>query len=743
MCYFYKVKKLTILLLSIQSFFAFSQISEDINIAKTSEEIVLDGILDEETWKNTNVYAKDFFQYFPTDSILANEQTTIKMAFDDENLYVGIECFTKGSDFVIPTLRRDFRAGGNDNITLLIDPFNDGTNAFMFGTNPAGVQREGLISSGGTSIRGFSTSWDNKWQCQTKVYDDKYVAEISIPFSTLRFNKSSKLWRFNAYRFDMQTNERSTWINIPRNQWIFNLGYMGNMNFSEDIKATGSKFSLIPFGITSFSHNVEDGEDSKFSYNIGGDAKIAITSGLNLDLTINPDFSQVEVDRQVTNLSRFEISFPERRQFFLENADLFGSFGSNRINPFFSRRIGIVQDTTTEENIQNTIFGGLRLSGKLNQNWRIGLLSMQTKKDNRAGQPDLNFSVATIQRKVGDRSNLGLIFVNRQSINGSDSDAIDKFNRVIGIDYNLATSSNLWAGKTFFHKSFSVDNQSKSFAHGLNLNYNKRSFLIEWDHEYVGEGYDAQVGFVRRTNYYKASPEFQYFFYPSKGSINRANINIDVDQIWIPGTGKTDQDISLGAELEFNNNTRTRFSVRRQYIFLFDEFDPTGTDSEVLPEDTDYTYYNFQANYNSDNSKRFSYRIRPFIGQYFNGMRYGTSGSFNYRVEPYGSVSLNYNYNLFDMPYLDEVKTTILLGPRFDFTFTKKVFLTAFFQYNSQSQNTNINTRFQWRFAPVSDFFLVYADNYFSGNPDDPSDRFAFNLRNRSIVAKVTYWLNM
>ena len=737
------MKKLATLLLLWQCIPAFAQISEDINIDKVSEEIILDGILDEATWKKSDVYAKDFYQYFPTDSILAGDQTTIRMAFDDKNIYVGIECFTRGNDFVIPTLRRDFRAGGNDNITLLIDPFNDGINAFMFGTNPAGVQREGLISGGGASLRGFTTSWDNKWECKTKIYDNKYVAEISIPFSTLRFNKSSKQWKFNAYRFDMQSNERSTWINIPRNQWIFNLGYMGNLNFSEEIKATGSKFSLIPFGITSFSHNVEENKEKEYSSNFGGDAKIAITSGLNLDLTINPDFSQVEVDRQVTNLSRFEISFPERRQFFLENADLFGSFGSNRTNPFFSRRIGIVQDTSTGENFQNTIYGGFRLSGKINKNWRIGLLSLQTKKEELAGQPDLNFSVATIQRKIGDRSNLGLIFVNRQSINSRSTDVIDKFNRVIGIDYNLATKTNLWSGKTFFHKSISVENLHKSFAHGFNLTYNKREYQIKWGHEYVGEGYDAQVGFVRRTDYYRASPEFQYFFYPTKGSINRANLNFEVDQIWMPGEGKTDQDFEVEANVEFTNNSRTNLSLNRQYIFLFDEFDPTGTGSKPLSKNTEYTYYNIRVGYRSDNSKRFSYRIRPFIGQYFNGMRYGVSGNFNYRAEPFGSVSLSYNYNLFDMPYLDEKKSTILLGPRFDFTFTKKVFLTAFFQYNSQSQNTNINTRFQWRFAPVSDFFLVYADNYFSGNPDDPADRFAFKLRNRSIVAKITYWLNI
>lgn len=731
-----------LLFLCIQ-FTIHAQESYDIDIPKVSEPIVLDGSLDENIWKSASVYAKDFQQYFPTDSIIAEDNTTIRMAFDDENLYVAIECYSRGSSYVIPTLKRDYRAGGNDNITLLIDPFSDGANAFMFGTNPAGVQREGLISRGGTDIQGFTTSWDNKWKCKTKIYDDKYVSEMAIPFSTLRFNKNVKQWKFNSYRFDMQSNERSTWVPIPRNQWIFNLGYMGNMNFQEEITSSGSKLSLIPYAISSYEEDVEGGIPSDVKFNIGGDAKIAITSGLNLDLTANPDFSQVEVDRQVTNLSRFEISFPERRQFFLENADLFSSFGFENINPFFSRRIGIVNDTTTDTNIQNAIYGGLRLSGKINNNWRVGLLSMVTQKEDKAGQPDINYTVATVQRKIGARSNIGGILVNRQSINSSINNITEKYNRVIGLDYNLATQSNLWAGKTFIHKSISVDRKKDAIAHGFDLTYNKRKFLARWQHEYVGDGYDAQVGFIRRTDYYRIGPDFRYFFYPTKGAVNRSNIFVNYRQFWIPGIGKTDQNIAAGLNFEFRNNSRFNFELARRYIFLFDEFDPTGTDSTPLLENSEYTFYSFMANYRSDNSKRFSLNIRPFIGQYFNGKRYGTQGSFTYRSEPYGSVSINYNYNLFDMPHLDETRSTILLGPRFDFSFTKSVFLTAFFQYNSQSQNTNINTRFQWRFAPASDFFLVYSDNYFSGNPDDPSDRFDFNLRNRSIVAKVTYWLNM
>jgi hypothetical protein len=737
------VKKLTLLLLLCAHFVAQTQQSLDINIPKISESIILDGSLEEAVWKSASVYAKNFQQYFPTDSVIAEDNTTIRMAFDNENLYIAIECFTRGSNFVIPTLKRDYRASGNDNITLLIDPFSDGANAFMFGTNPAGVQREGLISRGGTDIQGFTTSWDNKWKCKTKVYDDKYVAEMAIPFSTLRFNKGIKQWKFNSYRFDMQSNERSTWVPIPRNQWIFNLGYMGNMNFQEEITSTGSKLSLIPYAISSFEKDTEAGTPSDVKFNLGGDAKIAVTSGLNLDLTANPDFSQVEVDRQVTNLSRFEISFPERRQFFLENADLFGSFGFQNINPFFTRRIGIVADTTTDTNIQNAIYGGLRLSGKINSNWRVGLLSMMTQKEERAGQPGINYTVATIQRKIGQRSNIGAILVNRQSIKPTSDDITEKYNRVIGLDYNLATNTNLWAGKAFIHKSISADNKSDALAHGFDLSYNKREFLARWQHEYVGDGYDAQVGFIRRTDYYKIGPDFKYFFYPSKGIVNRSNLFVNYRQFWIPGTGKTDQDLTAGFSLDFSNNSRFNIELGRKYIFLFDEFDPTGTDSTPLAEDTEYNYYFLRANYSSDNSKPLSTRFRPFVGQYFNGRRYGAQGSVTYRVEPYGSVAVNYNYNLFDMPYLDEKKSTILLGPRFDFSFTKSVFLTAFFQYNSQSQNTNINTRLQWRFAPASDFFLVYSDNYFSGNPDDPSDRFAFNLRNRSVVAKVTYWLNM
>lgn len=730
---------LTSLILTISQLVS-AQTDRSIDIGPVGEKIHIDGVLDESIWSTADA-ADDFWQYFPSDSVKAEQQTEIQMAYDDDNLYIAITCHSIGDNYTVPSLKRDYRAGGSDNITLLIDPFNDGINAYMFGINPKGVRREGLISGGGVTLDGFSNSWDQKWTGEAKIHPNKWTAEIAIPFSILRFNAGNKTWRFSTYRFDMQANERSNWIRVPRNQWVFNLGYMGEMRFQEAPKEQGAVMTFIPYAISSVSKDYEDNTDADLDYNIGGDAKLSITSGLNLDLTVNPDFSQVEVDRQVTNLDRFEIFFPERRQFFLENADLFGAFGFRNINPFFSRRIGIAKDTTTGNAIQNTIYGGLRLSGKLNEDWRLGVLNMQTAKDELNGQPSLNFGVVALQRRIGARSNIGIIGVNRQSVQADETSTIDAYNRTIGIDYNLATADNRWTGKTFIHRSIAESPGDSPYAHGLRLSYNKRAYEFSWQHEYVGEGYDSQVGFVRRTDYKRINPRTSLFFYPQESMFNRVELVGSMQQIWKPGYGSTDQIFRLRLNSSMLNNSRWDVNLVRQYVYLFDDFDPTGTDQKELSADTEYSYYFFEGGYNSDWSKNLTYRINPFIGQYFNGYRYGVRGEVKYRVQPWGQFTLNYGYNIFDMPHLDSHPQTFLLGPTIDLTFSKSLFLTTYIQYNSQIDNTNVNMRLQWRFAPVSDFYLVFADNYFSGDIQS-EDRFLFNVRNRSLVAKVTYWLN-
>ncbi len=709
-----------------------------ISLKRTTQKISLDGKLDEPAWY-TGVPAKDFWQYFPQDSSYAAAQTEIFLCYDDEFLYIAAKCYAVGNEYITPSLRRDYQAGGSDNITFLFDPFNDRTNAFFFGLNPYGVQREGLIANGGSSFGDFSTSWDNKWYSAAKIEDGFWVAELAIPFKSIRFKDGSFNWRFNAYRFDTQSNEWSTWQQIPRNQPILSLAFMGDMQWEEPLKKLGTNISLIPFVAASIEEDFEtpaaDGTTKPvLNFEVGGDAKIAVTSGLNLDLTINPDFSQVEVDRQVTDLSRFEIFFPERRQFFLENADLFSTFGNSRMNPFFSRRIGVATDTITDNTIKNRILYGARLSGKLDNNWRLGLLNMQTAKDDRNDLPGYNYTVAALQRKVFSSSNIGVIFVNKQRLSTKDNDLYTPYNRVLGLDYNLASRDNVWTGKVFYHQAFTPAKIEQKFSQGLRLQYSTRTLRVEWEHQYVGEGFDAEVGFVPRKDYFRINPAVAVSFYPTTGSINRHGPSVRSTFFWNPEIGKTDHEMQFTYAVNFRDNSQVRLTLRNEYTYLFDAFDPTGTDGIALAEDTDYTYTSVSLSYNSDRRKRFSFRIDPRYGSYFNGKRLGIRGSFTYRYQPYGSISLNYGYNYFEMPEPQSTVALFLIGPRIDLTLSKNFFFTSFFQYNDQIDNINVNARLQWRFKPVSDFFLVYTDNYFAED---------VRVKNRAIIAKLTYWLNL
>ncbi len=716
--------------------FGTSYATEDsarVTVFTIEESIVIDGHLDDAAWAKATA-ASPFWQWFPTDSGRSQAKTEIYMLRDDEYLYVAAKCYSKGDDYIIPSLRRDFQAGGNDNVTLMFDPFNDRRNAFLFGLNPYGVKREAIVSGGGTGSNSFNTAWDNKWEGAAKIHDGYYICEFAIPFKTLRFLAGGQKWGFNCYRFDTQYNEWSVWTHVPRNQFFFRLGFMGDMLWQEPLEKAGSNFALIPYATAGTSRDYEEGQGGSTFFDIGGDAKVAITSGINLDLTVNPDFSQVEVDEQVTNLTRFEVFFPERRQFFLENADLFGSFGDRDINPFFSRRIGITRDTTTDLNIQNPIYAGARLSGKLTDKVRVGLLNMQAARSLENGLPSYNYSVAAVQRQIKSKSNIGAIFVNKQHFSSTHSEDHGRFNRVVGMDYNLLSEDNAWDGKVFYHRSFSEVQQDEAFAHGASLGYNHRNIEINWEHSLVGEGYDAEVGFVPRTNYFRTQPEIQILLYPKRSSkIINHGPGVEVNTLWTRGFGRSDEELQFYWNFSFSGNQRMRVWISKMYTYLFDPFDPTRTDSAKLPADTEYHDVTVGFFHSTDQRKKLSLRSIGQFGEFFDGRLYQLRGTATYRYQPYGSIALNFNFSRVELAAPYASTNLVLLGPRIDFTFSKKLFLTTFLQFNNQVENLNINARLQWRYKPVSDLYIVYTDNYDTHN---------FAIRNRALVAKVTYWLN-
>ena len=238
-------KKIIFFFIVISVNIIFSQ-QKQFTVKFTQSEFEIDGVLNELAWTEAESVG-DFNQYFPSDSILANKQTDIKMLFNDNTLFIGIKLYTDGRDFVIPSLKRDFRAGGNDNISLLFDTFNDGTNAFLFGMNPLGVMREALISGGGSDLRGFNTTWDVKWTGEAAIFDDYYSLEIAIPLTSLKFKDGTTKFRFNSYRFNTSENEQSTSAVVPQNQLIFNLAFMDDMVFEKPLGKSKAPIAIIPY----------------------------------------------------------------------------------------------------------------------------------------------------------------------------------------------------------------------------------------------------------------------------------------------------------------------------------------------------------------------------------------------------------------------------------------------------------------------------------------------------------------
>jgi len=727
------IPRITFLLLAFVCFTVTAQ-NKRVDVKYISEKITIDASLDESAWQLA-APATNFWQYFPTDTAQAKNQSEIKFLYTDKTLYVGIKVNSIGDDYIVPSLRRDFRAGGSDNITLMFDTFNDGTNAFLFGTNPEGVRREALVSGGGRELRGFTTSWDTKWQGETKQYEGYYVCEWAIPMSAFKFKEGETRWRFNSYQFDTQGNERNTWIQIPQNQFIFNLAYMGDMVFEKPLAGSKSPISIVPYVNVLAGQDFE--EDDTFSeFKVGGDAKFTIGNSLNLDVTLNPDFSQVEVDQQVTNLTRFEVNLPERRQFFIENSDLFADFGNSRdANPFFSRRIGIATDTS-DTSIQNDIIAGVRLSGKLNNNFRVGLLNMQTSDDAKNEIGGNNNTVLALQHKLFSRSNLSFVFINRQNTSNEAFIASeDEYNRVVGVDYNLANADNSWNGKFFAHKSFTPFIESDDYAAGVRLQRNSTHWRIRASGVFVGRDFNSDLGFIRRKDLFKLDPQAEYLIFPKKGFINRHTFTLLPIISWRPLLDFQLADYNFVARWnsELKNTGRIGVSIFNEYTYLFDEFDPSRNDGIPLPTNSEYYYSSMRLEYRSDSRKTFSYNIRPQFGQFFNGEIVTLQGDVNWRFQPHFNLSVRARYDKINLPEPFSDNAIWLVGPRIDITFNKSLFWNTFVQYSSNQENLGINSRLQWRFAPLSDLFLVYNDNYFSGD--------VFAPRFRTINLKITYWL--
>lgn len=720
------MKQAAVILFLFCNVFSFAQkknAAHRLHIHRTATPVQIDGLENEDAWSKAE-RADRFFMVLPMDTSMAKVPTDVRMCYDDQNLYIVAICYKKGTGAnMVESLRRDFNFVKNDNFIFFIDPFEDQTNGYTFGANAAGAQWDATLYEGGKA----DLNWDNKWTSVVTDYTDRWVFEAAIPFKTIRYKKGIKEWGINFSRNDLKSTEKSSWAPVPRQFPTASLAYTGVLVWDEPPPVQGPNVSLIPYVLNGLSKDYANGKNTQYKTDIGLDAKIAVTSSMNLDLTLHPDFSQVEVDKQVTNLDRFELFFPEKRQFFLENNDIFGSFGNSNIRPFFSRRIGLGVP----------ISFGARLSGKLDKNWRLGAMDIQTEKQDETGLPKQNFAVLSLQRKVFKRSSVGLLYIDKTSMNylpGADptKPVYNLYNRNFGMEYNLASSNNVWTGKTFFMKSFSPGKSGNDLAHAATLAYNSRIWNIIWQHEYVGKNYTAEAGYLPRQGYIKLSPGIARNYFPKTGNVLSHGPILNTSVYFDEKFHKTDNQYTVSYLVTFRNRVSITGSYQHDYVELLQPFDPTNTGKDSLAKGTRHTANTYGFDIVSQPQKLFTYAgsIR-YGGYYADGKRFLLLSDIGYRFQPFVSLSLSTSYNQLALPKPWGNVSFLLIGPKADVTLTNKLFITTYLQYNDQQKNINVNARLQWRYKPASDIFLVYTDNYFPA---------PFSVKNRALVLKFNYW---
>ena len=692
-------------------------------IKKSIDPIVIDGRLDEITWEQSAV-AKDFFMITPVDTEKAHQQSEVRVTYDDTYLYIAVIFFNTEvqGDYNVESLKRDFSFSKNDNLLIAMDPFNNLTTGFSFGLNAFGAQWDGTMYDGGR----VDLNWDTKWYSEVSFDNERWIGELAIPFKSIRYPSGSKEWGINFGRLDLKASEKSSWAPVPRQFPSVSLAFTGVLVWDEAPPKQSGNTSIIPYALSSVGKMHPSPTDVHAK--IGGDIKYGLSSSLNLDVTVNPDFSQSEVDQQVTNLDRFELFFPEKRQFFLENADLFSNFGYPTLRPFFSRRIGL----------ENPISYGLRLSGNLNETWRIGLMDLQTPKQESTQVNAENFAVLSLQKKVFKRSNIGFILVNKQQFNSFNApQGSNAYNRNLGIEYNYASSDNIWNGKLLYLKTFDSEGTGEhADGFAAHLEYKATRWEARLQQEIIGENFEVEVGFAPRKGYFKTLGKLAHLFYTKKtvGLLSHGP-EINRSYYFSPNLDKTDQIDRFSYNFNFNNRSALELSYQDQYAQLTAPFDPTRTSGIYLQRGSEHQWGQWGLAFNSRPQDRFTYTLEStFGGYYYEGRRIGINSTMGYRFQPILGLSAIVNYNQIQLAAPWEDTSFWLYGFKADLTLTNKLFFTNLYQYNEQLGLWNFNSRFQWRYQPASDIYLVFNSSEVNFPTYD---------QQWSLTLKINYWLNL
>jgi len=667
---------------------------------RTTGPILIDGIPDEAAWSDAEPIT-GFVQSQPRAGWPASEATVVRVLYDQDRLYISAVCYESDVDgIIVPSLEQDYETHDSDMFGVTIDTYLDRRNAFMFLVNPGGAIKDGQVFD---NSRNYNIPWEGVMQLRTQISDSAWTVEMAIPFTTLRFDPSEgeQAWGFQFSRRIRRKNEDAYWAPLDRRELIHKMSRAGTIGGFRGL-TPGRNISLKPYVSASrASGSVQAAGAGDSGLDGGMDVKWGITPRMTFDGTLRTDFSQVEVDQERVNLTRFSLFFPEKRDFFLENAGTFafGDVSERNVRMgsslrdftlFHSRRIGL-----DDRGRPIPILGGARVTGQAGA-WGIGLLDMQTESD--LGLPAENFALARLRRNVGGDSDIGAIVVNRQSTNGDG-----RYNRSYGVDANLHMFRYLVVNS---YLAGTQDHELGSdWAGRVSTAWRDQLWDASAFVKRVGRDFEPGVGFVRRTGTREAYLAVGAHPRPALPQVQELNPYAETSYVTDGGGRLLTRDLAVGFGVELLDASTLTASFT-------DRFERLEEDFVVRPGAVvgvgDYDFYEWALRYGSNTGRPVSVTAGLTTGGFFDGRRRSVELGALWRVDSHLALDLFGEHNRIELP--DTAFSADLVGGRATYAFSTRLFASAFVQYNAVADELVSNVRLNFIHAPLSDVFLVYTE---------------------------------
>jgi hypothetical protein len=696
-----------------------------VRASRLVDPLALDGRLDEEVYR-TSPALKNFVQQEPQEGQPATEPTEAWVFFDDRNIYISVRCWYSPEGYIVANeMRRDHNnVIQNDNFVVTLDTFHDRRTGYFFQTNALGALREMQIASETV----FVSNWNTVWDVRTQIIENGWTAEFAIPFKSLRYRGSGpQTWGINLRRITRWKNEVVFISPVPASY-----GIVGGQRFSTAATLAGLEtpplshnLELKPYAISSVTGTRSAGRlDNDPSADAGIDVKYGLTKGLTADFTYNTDFAQVEEDEQQVNLTRFSLLFPEKRDFFLEGQGTFGfgtanvnAGGGNSVAPilFFSRRIGL---SGTRE---VPILAGGRVTGRLGK-YTVGAIAVRTRDDEEANAVATDFTVARVRRDILRKSSIGVIATHRApTVSGHDT------NQAFGADAALSFFQNVnFTGSYAVTRSPGETRDESSYA--ANFSYGADRYGLTMEHLFVGEGFNPEIGFLRRTAFRRSYGQARFSPRPRNTRLVRKySYEASLDYISDPDNTPETREAQGAWRVTFSNGDTYSTEFTQSYELLREPF---AISRSVTLAPGGYTFRGLAASYSLGPQRRVTGTVSFSRGSFYDGHR--TDVSYNGRVEVNSRLAVEprVSINWVDLSPGDFTNT--LVSARTIVTMSPRAALSGLLQYNSSNSTFSSSLRYRWEYRPNSEIFVVYADGRDTSINGFPS------LLNRTLAVKIT-----